>query len=336
MMARSANRVSPADPAKNMSPPVTRNPQQIHKFAEYFKSVENLKAFNFAGNDSKFPPTNSAFAADAFFFSCLNQFGFWHMEDGKWSGSMRATLNGEELKGSDYLFACVKRAWDEDPEVFRPASIARMRPARLSQIFFSDQGTNPLPMWEEHAHLSLAYGRWMHDSSLTPELLLDQANQSEYPLQTFLDQLALIPGYKEDPLRKKAMLLAIIMENRPEQFLRVRDPQSAIPIIDYHLQRSALRTGLVTINDPMERQNIVQRVNTPSHLENSIRHETFAALEELTALSGKSVASIDWFFFQNRHRCPETTTPDCPNCPVQHICVKQTDLFQPVLRTTFY
>jgi hypothetical protein len=35
-------------------------------------------------------------------------------------------------------------------------------------------------------------------------------------------------------------------------------------------------------------------------------------------------------------RCPETTEPDCPACPVQKICARETALFQPVLRTTAY
>jgi hypothetical protein len=249
---------------------------------------------------------------------------------------MVAPLNGQMLKGSDYLFACIKRAWDEDPEIFRPHRLTGIRPARLAQIFLSDNETNPLPMWDEHVHLSLSYGRWMKENGFTPETLLEKANQSPRPLQTFLDSLSSIPGYREDPLRKKSMLLAIIMENRPEKFLRPSDPQSAIPIIDYHLQRSALRTGLVVIDSPEDRAKIVRREAISPLLEEAIRRETYAAMEDLTKLSGQSIAALDWFFFQNRHRCPEMTAPDCPHCPVQHICAQQVELFQPVLRTTFY
>jgi hypothetical protein len=52
--------------------------------------------------------------------------------------------------------------------------------------------------------------------------------------------------------------------------------------------------------------------------------------------SGKGIGSLDWFFFQNRRRCPEMTDPDCPRCEIRTVCPQRKDLFQPVLRTTFY
>lgn len=315
---------------------IRRDSQQIQRFATYLQNLSNLTPFNFTDGGSKFPAVNAPFVADTFFFSCLNQFGFWSMENGKWKESMVATLDGQRLKGSDYLFACVKRTWNENPEIFRPCRLAGMCPDRLSQIFLCDNRTNPLPMWNEHAQLSLSYARWMEANNTTPESILEQANQSPRPLQAFLDILSNVPGYKEDPMRKKSMLLGIIMENRPERFLRVSDPQSAIPIIDYHLQRSALRTGLVVLDNPADREKIHRREAVAPKLEEAIRRETYAAMDELTKLSGQPVAAIDWFFFQNRHRCPEMTAPDCPNCPVQDICAQQVELFQPVLRTTFY
>jgi hypothetical protein len=54
------------------------------------------------------------------------------------------------------------------------------------------------------------------------------------------------------------------------------------------------------------------------------------------ARSGLSAAAVDWFFFQNRTRCPESIEPDCPACPVQAVCARETRLFQPVFRTTAY
>ena len=45
---------------------------------------------------------------------------------------------------------------------------------------------------------------------LTPQAVLDRALTSTQPLQTFLVTLDQIGGYKEDPLRKKSSLLALI------------------------------------------------------------------------------------------------------------------------------
>ena len=166
--------------------------------------------------------------------------------------------------------------------------------------------------------------------------LLRRAAADPKPLYALLTALAEIPGYAEDPLQKKAMLLAIVLENRPERFLKVTDPESAVPIIDYHLQRSALRTGLVRVEDAALRKKLAARELLAQADEERIRAATYEAIEKLMARSGLSAAAVDWFFFQNRTRCPETVEPDCPACPVQPFCARDTRLFQPVFRTTAY
>jgi hypothetical protein len=45
---------------------------------------------------------------------------------------------------------------------------------------------------------------------------------------------------------------------------------------------------------------------------------------------------VDWFFFNSRRRCPEMTEPICEHCQVDPICAHRKELFQPVIRTTFY
>jgi hypothetical protein len=159
---------------------------------------------------------------------------------------------------------------------------------------------------------------------------------ADKPLQALLMILSHIPGYAGDPLQKKAMLLALTLENRPEHFLTVTDPESAVPIIDYHLQRSALRTGLVRVEDPVLRAKLEARELVSDEEESAIRQATYEAVEGLIARSGRSAAAVDWFFFQNRTGCPEMTEPRCTECPVCLLCARQTRLFQPVFRTTAY
>ena len=67
-----------------------------------------------------------------------------------------------------------------------------------------------------------------------------------------------------------------------------------------------------------------------------VREATFQAIKNLVKRSGLSVAVIDYFFFTNRTRCPEMTEPDCPSCALDSVCAHRKELFQPVLRTTFY
>ena len=312
--------------------------RQIDAFAAYLKKSGDIQPFDFCSRSEGFiyPERNQPGVRETFFFSCAHQFGFWTLAGTRWEKPMIARLDGRDLKGSDFLFRACTRAWQKDPRAFFPSSLAAQTNAQLSSLFHDDDGTNPLPMWPEHLALIRRYAQWFVSRDQAPADVLRHAAADPKPLYALLTVLAEIPGYAEDPLQKKAMLLAIALENRPEHFLKVSDPESAVPIIDYHLQRSALRTGLVRVDDPILRQKLEARVLLSPTEEERIRAATYAAIEKLIARSGRSSAAVDWFFFQNRTGCPETTEPKCAECPVQAFCARETKLFQPVFRTTAY
>jgi hypothetical protein len=170
-----------------------------------------------------------------------------------------------------------------------------------------------------------------------------------------------IGGYKEDPLRKKSMLLALILEQRPEKFLRtvlhpstaplrgsahaMSQPQAGWragrdagepPVIDYHLMRSCLRTRLVDVIDDDLRRKLIGREELAGTEEWAVRFAAYQAIQRVQSLSGRSMGAVDWFFFNARRRCPEMTEPDCINCAIDAVCAHRKELFQPVIRTTFY
>lgn len=312
--------------------------RQIDAFAAHLKQSADIQPFDFCTRSEGFiyPERDRPGVLETFFFACAHQFGFWTLAGNRWDKPMIARLDGRDLKGSDFLFRACTRAGQNNPRAFAPAALAAMSNAQLSDLFRADDGTNPLPMWPEHLALIRGYAQGFVARNQEPADVLRRAADAPKPLYALLTALAEIPGYAEDPLQKKAMLLAIVLENRPERFLKVTDPESAVPIIDYHLQRSALRTGLVRVEDPTLRKKLEARVLLSQAEEELIRAATYEAIGKLIARSGLSSAAVDWFFFQNRTRCPETTEPDCPACPVQPFCARETKLFQPVFRTTAY
>jgi hypothetical protein len=312
--------------------------RQIDAFAAHLKKSGGAEAFDFCSRSEGFiyPERGRAGVLEYFFFACAHQFGFWTLKDNRWAGPMIARIDGRELKGSDFLWRACTRAWQKDPQVFAPASLAAKNNRTLAEIFHDDAGQNPLPMWPEHLALIRGYAQWFADRATTPAEVVRQIHAGPKPLFALLALLAEVPGYAEDPLQKKAMLLAIALENRPEHFLKVSDAESAVPIIDYHLQRSALRTGLVRVGDAALRHKLVARELLGESEERSVRAATYAAIAQLIAKSGLASATVDWFFFQNRTGCPEMDEPNCPACPVQAICARETNLFQPVFRTTAY
>ncbi len=312
--------------------------EQVRRFAELLPSLGTVEPFDFCldGRTDIFPAAGAPGALASFFLNAAHQFGFWSLRDGRYDRPMIARAGGVDRKGSDYLFYCFQRALDRDAEVFAPERLHEMSDAELDALFHDDAGRNPLPMWPEHLRITREYAAWFVAEQIGPDDVVQEANAQDKPLSAFLDRAGRIPGYREDPLKKKLMLLAAILENRPEHFLRVTDPESGVPIIDYHLQRSALRTGLVVIDDAAERERNVRREVVPADVEARMRKTTYEAIERLVALSGLSVAAVDYFFFTNRTRCPEMTEPQCSVCPVQSICKRETELFQPVFRTEAY
>ncbi len=342
-------------------------PDQIRHVADLIAHRPDIQPFDFTGE--LFPPVDDQAALDCFFAATVQQFGFWEMkesnrEDAKhakkdlgnfepfaslrfYSCPLIAPIDGRSLKGSDYLWAAYLRAMRRDPEFCAPARQAALTEDALAEVFRSDDGSNPMPAFDRHLQQAQAYGRDVQSLGWTPQTLCDWANQSARPRATFLALLDHIGGYKEDPLRKKAMLLALILEQRPERFLRpAADREIASrtdarhdiepPVIDYHLMRSCLRTGLIEIMDDNLRKKIAGREELSEPDEWAIRFAAYEAIQQVQQSSGCSMGAVDWFFFNARRRCPEMTEPDCPNCAIDPMCAHRKELFQPVRRTTFY
>jgi hypothetical protein len=275
-------------------------------------------------------------ALDFFFAAVLQQFGFWEARDGRYDQPLIATLEGRRLKGSDYVWRAYRHQLDKAPHFFTPARQAELTAKDLTRVLQADDGTNPMPAFDQHLQAARAYGRDMQGCQWTPADVIRSAQHSERPRTALLDLLTHIGGYKEDPLRKKSMLLCLILEQRPERFLVPAPGEPEPPVIDYHLMRSCLRIGLIDICDDSLRRRVIGREELPPGDEWTIRWAAYRAIQQVQQQSGRRMGAVDWFFFGARQRCPEMTEPDCEQCAVNPVCLHRKKLFQPVMRTTFY
>ena len=176
----------------------------------------------------------------------------------------------------------------------------------------------------------------MWELALSPAEAVAQANETEDPVRHLVSVLDHITGYREDPLRKKSMLLCLILGQRPERFIDLSRSETVAPVVDYHIMRSCLRTGLVEAGEENLRELLVgRRLLKPSD-EMAVRVACYDAILQLRAVSGRDLGAIDYFFFSARKRCPEMDPPDCARCPIDPVCEHDTALFQPVYRTTSY
>jgi sugar/nucleoside kinase (ribokinase family) len=308
---------------------------QVERIAQVVQGIPEAEPFNFVSD--YYPSVGHPAALEFFFVQTLQQFSFWEVQSGRYGYPLIATIDGHECKGSTYLSYAYMRMVDSDPEFFTPERQACTTTAEMVALFQADDGSNPMPALELHLGKAQDYGQDLLSLGLTPQSIVDLANRSSKPLMTFLSLLDQVGGYKEDSFRKKANLLAMILKERPERFLVISEDEAIQPVIDYHVMRFCLRTGLVEILDFDFRGKIADRALASVDEEWALRYACYLAIQRLIQVSGLSMGAVDHVAFNyNRVHCPEMSEPICEKCAINPACAHRKDLFQPVIRTTFY
>ena len=323
---------TPTDSASQVS----INTNKIRQIAKIIETEEDGELpYTFTGMGQ--PAIGHPNTLDFFFALTLQQFGFWNKNNQKYVAPMIAKIDGHKRKGSDYIGSAYSRMLDSDPDFFSVNRQANLSKEELEMILSDDDGNCPMPAIELHLSEARSYGQDMSALGMTPARILQKISGSNTPMADLLRILWNVGGYKNDPLQKKSALLIYILLNRPENFLQLGDSEEEIPCIDYHLMRTALRTGMVRIADTDLQQKIASRELVSNEEEYSIRQNVYNAINMLVDSSPNlNMVSVDQFLFRMRSGCPEMSEPDCKSCALDPVCAKQTQLFQPVIRTTYY
>jgi len=321
-------------PPPTADPRVSVDADGVQRLGELIRDLSHLDGFPFVSD--LFPAVGDPGAIDWFTAATLQQYGFWHTADGRYARPMIAIIDGTQRKGSDYLWAHYLRWHTADPAAMGAAAQAATTAADWSRTAADDTGADPYPDPATRVAMARAHGDSLLAIGPDATALVTAAAATARPMRSLLRLLDHVGGYREDPYRKKAALLAVILRQRPEAWLPTVDGDDAPPIVDYHVQRTSLRTGIVTVHDDALRERLVARQVLAADEEEAVRRATFDAVLGLAAASGRPMGAVDWFLFQMRHRCPEMTTPRCGECPAERACRQFTELFQPVFRTTAY
>lgn len=329
----------------------------VSRVAEFIGSLseENFRPLNFysfwANGQERpaldmYPPLNHPQTINFFFAACMHQFGFWHGDRNGYAEPIIGRIGGKPAKGSDLLWKMFMLALNRDESIFTPERLARLSRDEFKTLFSDDNGFVFFPDLETRYQMTRAYGEFFYGNgekvtagAKEPKELLDVVNVASNPAEKLTQLLAYCPGYEYclDNMRKKSRLLAMTMTNRPEHFImRVSANTQWEPIVDYHLMRLALRLGMVVLDAEREETDNKKRRWVGKETEASIREETRSAVRCLIYESGKSMAFVDNVLWRGRKYCPEMETPNCAECPLQTVCEKRVELFQPVFRTTAY
>ena len=310
------------------------NIEVVRKVSDKIKALPLSSHFlTFVDNKDQFPEVGADGVVCYFTAITVQNYGFWIGDEKGYVRPLQGEIGSKKLKGSDLLMALSMKAYREiGPEFFSPENLSDLSFDDFCRWIPEEFGFQDLLA---RYNLAVDYGRHCVRNNISLDILVERANYSENPLGSFLGQTSAMPGYNADGFFKKNLLLAMILANRPEHFLKIKSDDLKYPIVDYHLMRVALRLGLISLNFA-EWNLISKREWVNESFEGSIRQKTFQAIRKIIESSNKSMSEIDFLLWSARRYCPEMTEPDCPKCALNDVCQKKIELFQPVFRTTNY
>jgi len=231
-------------------------------------------------------------------------------------------LDGVHRRGSDYLYYAIKRQWDQNPDFFSPSSMTGLSIQKFLS-WLSPNG-NPknclIKRAEERVRLLRDCGAKLlqyYGGRVTT--IFDKS--AGYLLRSdgkgLVDLLQIFEAYS-DPLRKKIMVLLFLFY--VEGLLQVKDPENLALGIDYHLQRIALRSGIIDLESPKLAQKLKLRRFVSKTEESEIRLTCLKAYNFITKFSGIYPLDLDALFWQiGRNCCHYEHPPFCGGRP----CVRR-------------
>jgi len=278
---------------------------------------------------------------------------------------LEGSLDGVNRRGSDYLYYAFKRQWDRNPAFFPPSGMANLSLQKF-RSWLSPDG-NPknclIKRAEERVRLLRDCGVKLlqyYGGRVTTIFDVSAGYLLRFDGKGLVDLLQIFEAYS-DPLRKKIMVLLFLFY--VEGLFKVKDPENLALGIDYHLQRIALRSGIINLKSPKLAAKLKLRRFVSKTEESEIRLACLKAYNLITKLSGIYPLDLDALFWQIGRNCCHYEHPpfcggracvrrDCTlfrdvkysclgTCLFDGVClasldVKRTKFFEPKIMTFYY
>jgi hypothetical protein len=273
------------------------------------------------------------------------------------------TMNGEELCGSDYFFAATTKKTKEDPEFFTPPRMRRITTEGLDAVFSPDGKPENTLIRRSEERVEILHDLAeklldKYDGSVSGLLKLTEGYLTRPDKLGVFDLLKEFKGY-EDPHFKKGFLLLMIYDKY--DLFRVKDRENLFVPVDYHLQRVALRSGIVRVADKNLEKKLKNREAVDEKDEYEIRDHVKRSYKIVERSSGIETFDLNQIFWNlGRSCCHYSYDPRCGECPKTHCSFEQSldykcegrcpianacvasrevemrKLFEPTIKTTYY
>ena len=235
-----------------------------------------------------------------FFFSVIN-----YDTRGLWG-----VVRGRFVRGSDYLLQTLISLAEEDPSSLDPASLATLKLEEFMSWFGGpSEGRLPRRPSERVALLRDAATKLLKHYGGSVVALLDACRGRVGGPDGLRKRLSEFKAF-DDPLAKKIMVFAIL--SRSEGLWEPIDPENITVGVDYHLQRVALRSGMVVVLDEGLLRKLLFRRFVSAEEHNAMRVACLRAYELVGRFSGHSQLELDQLFWHlGRSCCHQERGPAC-------------------------
>jgi len=205
--------------------------------------------------------------------------------------------------------------WQSDPAWFNPMRWSKMKLEEMEHLFcfqFMGKYMQPKDVWI----------RWQMMKQLG-EAALERGWR-----RWTKEYICTLPGFSQDPIFKKANLLVAFLRYRPEKFINdIPDP-----IIDYHVMRVLIRTGILSIQPPK---------GIDLAYEELLRYHCFLAMNRLVERSRHDINKIDFLFWMMGKRPCAYKKAACltgmsEECDLYDACMRLTHYREPRIQTINY
>ena len=235
-----------------------------------------------------------------FFFSVIN-----YDTRGLWG-----IVRGRLVRGSDFLLHVLISLAEEDPSHLAPSSMASLKLEDLIS-WFGEPGEAQLPRRpsERVELLRDAAEKLIKYYGGSVSALLDACEGRVSGPGGLRERFSAFKAF-DDPLAKKTMIFAILA--RSEGLWEPLDPENITVGVDYHLQRVALRSGMIIISDKALFKKLLFRRFISEEEHNAIRTACLRAYELVSRFSSRSQIELDQLFWHlGRSCCHHGRAPAC-------------------------
>jgi hypothetical protein len=261
-------------------------------------------------------------------------FRFWSL-DGDRMVPATGTIDGRDYRGAMYMWRSLRRSLDQsDLPVLDASFLADLSRNDFDEIFTDDRGINPLSIALEDrlSNIRDLGARLISDWGGS---FLNLACASRGSLVEFARLSRSFRAF-DDPLFKLTMVNAIM--HGGSSVYEFRD--DALPAIDYHLLRHAVRQGILRPRSPVA-SKLMRSALLEAQEAYELRRVALMAFVELSDLSGISGQILDNKYWMNRINCTDMD-PVClqdataQQCPFLDACARATEFALPLELTRYY